>query len=109
MMCSLRRLNSPTSTCFAQTLVMDAIAIGLLDGAVVIHHIRTDTTLLTPRQKGKATSITFRTSGASTQMECYYFLIASCCKRWIHAFPITTLCVVGKHKEHAWRYHIGSG
>ncbi|KAK3817738.1 MAG: hypothetical protein J3Q66DRAFT_340952 [Benniella sp.] len=77
----------PFGTCFAQTPVVDATSIGLLDGAVVIHHIRTDTTLMTTRQKGKATSITFRTGGASTHMECYYFLMAGCCRRWIHAFP----------------------
>ncbi|KAF9344305.1 hypothetical protein BGX34_005797, partial [Mortierella sp. NVP85] len=62
MVYAFKGFNSPI-TCFTQTPVVDVIAIGLLDGSVVIHNIRTDVTLMTLRQEGKVTSITFRTDG----------------------------------------------
>lgn len=78
MVYAFKGFNSPT-TCFTQTPVVDVIAIGLLDGSVVIHNIRTDVTLMTLRQEGKVTSITFRT-GRRTHSEGYCFLLTSCYK-----------------------------
>ncbi|KAG0225327.1 Utp21 specific WD40 associated putative domain-containing protein [Mortierella sp. GBAus27b] len=60
MIYAFKGFNSPI-TCFTQTPVVDVIAIGLLDGSIVIHNIRTDATIMTLRQEGKVTSITFRT------------------------------------------------
>ncbi|KAG0298509.1 hypothetical protein BGZ97_004027 [Linnemannia gamsii] len=60
MVYAFKSFNSPI-TCFTQTPVVDVIAIGLLDGSIVIHNIRTDATIMTLRQEGKVTAVTFRT------------------------------------------------
>ncbi|KAF9352917.1 hypothetical protein BGX26_009309 [Mortierella sp. AD094] len=60
MVYAFKGFNSPI-TCFTQTPVVDVIAIGLLDGSIVIHNIRTDVTIMTLKQEGKVTAVTFRT------------------------------------------------
>ncbi|KAF9932543.1 hypothetical protein BGZ75_004042 [Mortierella antarctica] len=60
MVYAFKGFNSPI-TCFTQTPVVDVIAVGLLDGSIVIHNIRTDATIMTLRQEGKVTAVTFRT------------------------------------------------
>ncbi|KAF9154050.1 hypothetical protein BG015_001992 [Linnemannia schmuckeri] len=60
MVYAFKSFNSPI-TCFTQTPVVDVIAVGLLDGSIVIHNIRTDATIMTLRQEGKVTAVTFRT------------------------------------------------
>ncbi|KAF8937957.1 hypothetical protein BGZ47_008784 [Haplosporangium gracile] len=60
MVYAFKSFNSPI-TCFTQTPVVDVIAVGLLDGSIVIHNIRTDVTIMTLRQEGKVTAVTFRT------------------------------------------------
>jgi U3 small nucleolar RNA-associated protein 21 len=64
MVYAFKSFNSPI-TCFTQTPVVDVIAIGLLDGSIVIHNIRTDATIMTLRQEGKVTAVTFRTGTGS--------------------------------------------
>ncbi|KAG9073038.1 hypothetical protein KI688_000820 [Linnemannia hyalina] len=60
MVYAFKSFNSPI-TCFTQTPVVDVIAVGLLDGSIVLHNIRTDATIMTLRQEGKVTAVTFRT------------------------------------------------
>ncbi|KAG0210099.1 hypothetical protein BGX33_005129 [Mortierella sp. NVP41] len=60
MVYAFKSFNSPI-TCFTQTPVVDVIAVGLLDGSIVIHNIRTDNTIMTLKQEGKVTAVTFRT------------------------------------------------
>ncbi|KAF9923847.1 hypothetical protein FBU30_006106 [Linnemannia zychae] len=60
MVYAFKSFNSPI-TCFTQTPVVDVIAVGLLDGSIVIHNIRTDATIMTLRQEGKVTAVSFRT------------------------------------------------
>ncbi|KAF9940858.1 hypothetical protein BGZ65_005881 [Modicella reniformis] len=62
MIYAFKGFNSPI-TCFTQTPVVDVIAIGLLDGSIMILNIRTDATIMSLKQEGKVTSITFRTDG----------------------------------------------
>ncbi|GJJ76415.1 U3 small nucleolar RNA-associated protein 21 [Entomortierella parvispora] len=60
MVYAFKGFNSPI-TCFTQTPVVDVIAVGLLDGRVVLHNVRTDVTIMTLKQEGKVTAVTFRT------------------------------------------------
>ncbi|KAF9189420.1 hypothetical protein BGZ51_009596 [Haplosporangium sp. Z 767] len=60
MIYAFKGFNSPI-TCFTQTPVVDVIAVGLLDGSIVLHNIRTDATIMTLRQEGKVTAVSFRT------------------------------------------------
>ncbi|KAF8922887.1 Utp21 specific WD40 associated putative domain-containing protein [Dissophora ornata] len=60
MVYAFKGFNSPI-TCFTQTPVVDVIAVGLLDGSIVIHNIRTDVAIMTLKQEGKVTAVTFRT------------------------------------------------
>ncbi|KAF9392883.1 hypothetical protein CPB97_007409 [Podila verticillata] len=60
MVYAFKGFNSPI-TCFTQTPVVDVIAVGLLDGSIVLHNIRTDITIMTLKQEGKVTAVTFRT------------------------------------------------
>ncbi|KAF9427470.1 hypothetical protein BGZ94_004836 [Podila epigama] len=60
MIYSFEAFSSPI-TCFTQTPVVDVIAVGLLDGSIIIRNIRTDATIMTMKQEGKVTSISFRT------------------------------------------------
>jgi U3 small nucleolar RNA-associated protein 21 len=54
--------NSPI-VCLTQSPVVDVVAIGLLDGLILIMNIRTSTIIMTLKQKGKVTGISFRTDG----------------------------------------------
>lgn len=60
MVYAFKGFNSPI-TCFTQTPVVDVIAVGLLDGRVVLHNVRTDVTIMTLKQEGKVTAVSFRT------------------------------------------------
>ncbi|CAG8520768.1 16389_t:CDS:10 [Dentiscutata erythropus] len=48
-------------TSLVQSPVVDVIAIGLLDGTIVIHNIKLDERIMSYKQEGRVTSITFRT------------------------------------------------
>jgi U3 small nucleolar RNA-associated protein 21 len=48
-------------TCLAQSPVVDVIAIGLLNGTVVLHNIKVDEKIDSVRQDDRVTAITFRT------------------------------------------------
>lgn len=83
MVYAFKSFNSPI-TCFTQTPVVDVIAVGLLDGSIVLHNIRTDATIMTLRQEGKVTAVTFRTgtgpiilSAQVRQFVIYVFLMKS--------------------------------
>ncbi|KAI8805203.1 Utp21 specific WD40 associated putative domain-containing protein [Cladochytrium replicatum] len=54
------KFHSPI-TCLEQSPVVDVVGIGLLDGTIAIHNVRTDERLMTFRQEGKVTGISFRT------------------------------------------------
>ncbi|KAG0349234.1 hypothetical protein BG004_000458 [Podila humilis] len=60
MVYAFKGFNSPI-TCFTQTPVVDVIAVGLLDGSIILHNIRTDVSIMTLKQEGKVTAVTFRT------------------------------------------------
>ncbi|GAA5808757.1 hypothetical protein MFLAVUS_002153 [Mucor flavus] len=53
-------MGSPI-TCLAQSPVVDVIAVGLLDGTVVLHNIKADEKIDSVRQDDRVTAITFRT------------------------------------------------
>lgn len=55
--------NTTPITCLIQAPVLDVVAIGFLDGTIIIHNIRLDERLLTMKQDSKVTSISFRTDG----------------------------------------------
>ncbi|CAG8647186.1 26118_t:CDS:10 [Gigaspora margarita] len=48
-------------TSLVQSPVVDVIAIGLLDGTIIIHNIKLDERIMSFKQEGRVTSITFRT------------------------------------------------
>lgn len=48
-------------TCLAQSPVVDVVAIGLLDGTVIIHNIKMDEKIDKVRQDDRVTAISFRT------------------------------------------------
>ncbi len=48
-------------TYLSQSPVVDVVAIGCLDGTIIIQNIKTDTTIMKLSQNGKVTSIAFRT------------------------------------------------
>ncbi|ORY08146.1 Utp21-domain-containing protein [Basidiobolus meristosporus CBS 931.73] len=48
-------------TSLTQTPVIDVIAVGLLDGTIVLHNIKKDQRIMTLKQEGKVTSVSFRT------------------------------------------------
>lgn len=48
-------------TCLAQSPVVDVVAVGLLDGTVVLHNIKADEKIDSVRQDDRVTAITFRT------------------------------------------------
>ncbi|OAJ39198.1 hypothetical protein BDEG_23062 [Batrachochytrium dendrobatidis JEL423] len=58
-----KSFGSPIS-CLAQSPSIDVIAIGLLDGSIIIHNIKVDKEILRFKQDGKVTAITFRTDGS---------------------------------------------
>ncbi|KAJ3150759.1 hypothetical protein HDU86_006267 [Geranomyces michiganensis] len=53
-------LDSPI-TFMTQAPAVDVIAIGLLDGSIVLHNVRADAEIMRLRQEGKVTAISFRT------------------------------------------------
>ncbi|KAJ3134339.1 WD repeat-containing protein 36 [Geranomyces variabilis] len=53
-------LGSPI-TFMTQAPAVDVIAIGLLDGSIVLHNVRADVEIMRLRQEGKVTAISFRT------------------------------------------------
>ncbi|KAG9293369.1 hypothetical protein G9A89_007615 [Geosiphon pyriformis] len=57
---SFASFGSPI-TCLTQSPVVDVIAIGLLDGTIILHHIKADERITTYSQEGHVTSISFRT------------------------------------------------
>lgn len=60
MVYQFRFMGSPI-TCLAQSPVVDVVAVGLLDGTVVLHNIKADEKIDSVRQDDKVTAITFRT------------------------------------------------
>lgn len=48
-------------TCLTQSPVIDVVAVGLLDGTVVIFNIKADEKIDSVRQDDRVTAITFRT------------------------------------------------
>ncbi|CAG8567238.1 8534_t:CDS:10 [Acaulospora morrowiae] len=48
-------------TFLAQSPVVDVVAVGLLDGMIVLHNIRLDERIISYKQEGRVTSISFRT------------------------------------------------
>lgn len=53
-------MGSPI-TCLAQSPVVDVVAIGLLDGTVLLYNIKADEKIESVRQDDRVTAITFRT------------------------------------------------
>ncbi|KAG5458112.1 MAG: WD40-repeat-containing domain protein, partial [Olpidium bornovanus] len=52
----------PTAvTSLVQSPVVDVIAVGLLDGSIVLHNIKVDETIMTLHQEGRVTAVSFRT------------------------------------------------
>ncbi|KAJ1968708.1 rRNA-processing protein utp21 [Dispira parvispora] len=50
-------------TALVQSPVVDVLAIGLADGTIALHNIRTDKRVVTYQQEGQVTSISFRSDG----------------------------------------------
>ncbi|KAG0764980.1 hypothetical protein G6F33_002109 [Rhizopus arrhizus] len=50
-------------TCLVQSPVVDVVAVGLLDGTVILHNIKADEKIDSVRQDDRVTAITFRTDG----------------------------------------------
>lgn len=48
-------------TCLVQSPVVDVVAVGLLDGTVILHNIKADEKIDSVRQDDRVTAITFRT------------------------------------------------
>ncbi|RKP27041.1 Utp21 specific WD40 associated putative domain-containing protein [Syncephalis pseudoplumigaleata] len=48
-------------TCLAQSPVVDVVAVGMEDGTVLLHNARLDEPVMSVKQEGRVTSITFRT------------------------------------------------
>ncbi|KAJ3005091.1 hypothetical protein HKX48_000877 [Thoreauomyces humboldtii] len=57
-------LGSPI-TVMTQAPAVDVIAIGLLDGSIILHNIRADVEIMRLKQEGKVTAISFRTDERS--------------------------------------------
>ncbi len=55
-------------TCLAQAPSVDIIAIGLLNGSIILYDIKADEELMRFQQDGKVTAITFRTDGKQALM-----------------------------------------
>lgn len=60
MLYEFKGIQTPI-TCLTQSPSIDVVAIGLLDGTVVLFNIRVDKEIMRFKQEGKVTSITFRT------------------------------------------------
>src|ERR1700722_7752073 len=57
---SFSSFGSPI-TCLVQSPVVDVIAIGLLNGTILLHNIKLDENIISLKQEGCVTSISFRT------------------------------------------------
>ncbi|CAG8441205.1 6972_t:CDS:10 [Diversispora eburnea] len=57
---SFSSFGSPI-TFLTQSPVVDVVAIGLLDGRIILHNIKLDELLISYKQEGRVTSISFRT------------------------------------------------
>lgn len=53
-------------TALASSPVVDVVAVGLLDGTIIVHHLRADERMIRLKQDGQVTAITFRTDGIQT-------------------------------------------
>ncbi|KAJ2550053.1 rRNA-processing protein utp21 [Coemansia sp. RSA 1933] len=53
-------------TCMEQTPVIDVVAVGLLDGRIVLHNVKQDRTVMQVAQEGRVTAIAFRTDQTAT-------------------------------------------
>lgn len=62
-----KSFGSPV-TCLAQAPSVDIIAIGLLNGTIILYDIKADEELMRLQQDGKVTAITFRTDGKQALM-----------------------------------------
>ncbi|KAG1468282.1 hypothetical protein G6F56_003920 [Rhizopus delemar] len=61
------RYMGSSITCLVQSPVVDVVAVGLLDGTVVLHNIRADEKIDSVRQDDRVTAITFRTGKYNIQ------------------------------------------
>lgn len=64
-------------TCLVQSPVVDVVAVGLLDGTVILYNIRADEKIDSVRQDDRVTAITFRT-GNENYMKALQNNINSC-------------------------------
>lgn len=63
MIYEFKTCYSTSITFVAQSPVIDVVAIGLLDGQVMIHNIKLDKKIMSFEQQGKVTGISFRSDG----------------------------------------------
>ena len=47
--------------CLAQSPALDVVAIGLMDGTIILHNLKVDQQVIQFKQGGSVTAITFRT------------------------------------------------
>jgi U3 small nucleolar RNA-associated protein 21 len=52
-------------SCLTQSPVVDVVAIGCIDGTIKLHNVRFDETIMTLKQDGKVTDVSFRTDQES--------------------------------------------
>lgn len=50
-------------TFVTQAPAVDVVAVGLLDGTIIMHNIRVDVEIMRLKQEGKVTAVSFRTGG----------------------------------------------
>ncbi|KAI8915791.1 quinon protein alcohol dehydrogenase-like superfamily [Gorgonomyces haynaldii] len=62
MLYQFKNYHSPI-TCLSQSPSIDVVAIGLLDGTIILHNIKADREIMRFQQEQKVTAITFRTDG----------------------------------------------
>lgn len=60
MIFQFKSFGSPI-TCLVQSPAIDTVAIGLLNGKIILYNIKYDEEIFQVQQEGKVTSITFRT------------------------------------------------
>ena len=66
MLYEFKSFGSPV-TALAQTPVIDVVAVGLLDGSVILYNIRQDEKVMSFRQEGRVSAIAFRTGSAAVK------------------------------------------
>jgi U3 small nucleolar RNA-associated protein 21 len=67
---TFKSFESPI-TCLTQSPVVDVVAIGLLNGTVLLHNIKMDEKIDTVRQDDRVTAISFRTGKISTSLHMF--------------------------------------